>query len=114
MLRDEGNITIDEVVRTAFLELHGEEVEKLAVAVQVVADGSLVAQLQDLVLLIVEMCHTFHFWQFVFDKVLHAVAIGHFVGTHGINSLTVGVLSGDGILLHHIAEADDDEGKGNA
>ena len=60
------------------------------------------------------MCHAFHFGQLVGDKLLHTVAVGHLIGTNCINPLTVGVLTRDGVLLHHIAERDDDKGQGDA
>ena len=61
-----------------------------------------------------EMRNGFHLGQLAVDDFLHAVTIEEiFFIAHGINPLTVGVLAGDGVLLHHIAETDDDEGQGH-
>jgi hypothetical protein len=97
------------IVGTTFLELDGKYVEELSVAEQAIANTRHVFRPKKLVVLEIEMGHAFHFGKFVANDFLHAVSIGHIIATHGVNPLAVRVLVRHGILLHHVAEADDDE-----
>lgn len=60
------------------------------------------------------MTDAFHLGQFAVDDLLHAIAVDQVNGTYRVNPLAVRILTRDGILLHDVAETDDDEGQGYA